>query len=420
MSFDDLRHYTEDFLTASVHRMAQELDPAVPAFLVGHATVSTAMLGSERSLMIGNDYTLLPTALHDPRFDYVALGHVHHHQVLAERPPIVYAGSLHRVDFAEEDETKGFCLIEIDAERPQGQRLLDWRFQPVWARPLLTVDVALSPDDLDPTATVLAALSRHDVADAIVRVDVRLPGALEGQVDPGRIRQALSGAHMVAGVNLHVDTDAQTRTRLERGMAVERLSPMDALGLYLDSRKTDSARRATLLRHAAAIIDDTLGTPGASPDRSNGPPSDAAVRIADANDMDDAFAVRRRVFIDEQGVDPDLEWDGRDADAVHAVAVLDGEIIGTGRLLVAAAGAEAHIGRMAVLPEHRRRGVGGRILEALEDAARQRGAPNALLHAQTYVKDFYADRGYREEGETFQEAGIDHIVMRKQLAPGEE
>ena len=87
---------------------------------------------------------------------------------------------------------------------------------------------------------------------------------------------------------------------------------------------------------------------------------------------------------------------------------------------MADAGAEADIGRMAVLLEHRRHGIGGRILEALEDAARQRGAPNALLHAQNYVKAFYADRGYQEEGETFQEAGIEHVVMRKKLAPGEE
>ena len=127
-----------------------------------------------------------------------------------------------------------------------------------------------------------------------------------------------------------------------------------------------------------------------------------------------AFDIRIRVFVHEQGVPPEEELDRDDDIAIHAIALLRGEPVGTGRLVRMESG-EAKIGRMAVEQAQRRGGIGGRILERLEDAGRQQGMAEAILHAQTYVKSFYASHGYVEEGDVFMEVDIEHIQMRKRL-----
>ena len=130
--------------------------------------------------------------------------------------------------------------------------------------------------------------------------------------------------------------------------------------------------------------------------------------------MEAAKAIRIRVFVHEQGVPMEEEMDEADADAVHALALLGTLPVGTGRLLTLPNG-EAQIGRMAVDVPHRRAGVGGLIMERLEQEARRLGLAEAILHAQTYVKDFYTRHGYAAEGDLFMEAGIEHVLMRKRL-----
>ena len=125
-------------------------------------------------------------------------------------------------------------------------------------------------------------------------------------------------------------------------------------------------------------------------------------------------ALRMAVFIEEQGVPEELETDALDALAYHAVACVDDAIIGTGRLLVLPGG-DALIGRMAVQIDVRRIGVGGHVLQFLEDAAAKLGVPEVIVHAQTYVSEFYSRAGYNTEGDPFDEAGIQHIIMRKSL-----
>ena len=122
-------------------------------------------------------------------------------------------------------------------------------------------------------------------------------------------------------------------------------------------------------------------------------------------------ALRMAVFVEEQGVPEELEIDALDALAYHAVACVDDAIIGTGRLLVLPGG-DALIGRMAVQIDVRRIGIGGHVLQFLEDAAVKLGVPEVIVHAQTYVSAFYSRNGYNPEGKPFNEAGIQHIIMR--------
>jgi predicted GNAT family N-acyltransferase len=130
-------------------------------------------------------------------------------------------------------------------------------------------------------------------------------------------------------------------------------------------------------------------------------------------DFAKALAVRWRVFVEEQGVPPNLEHDDADSTSAHVLAELAGQVVGAGRLVFDAT--EAHIGRVSVLPDYRHRGIASQIVAALEAEAALRGFTEVALHAQTYVQELYDKNGYTVSGPTFVEAGIDHVLMIKRL-----
>ncbi len=410
----EVNEWMQSFLSNEITRMASELDPTVPSILSAHATATTATVGHERSMMMGNDYLLLPSAFQAHPVDYAALGHIHRHQLIADAPPAVYPGSLHRVDFSEENDSKGFCVVEIDPDLPPGRRAASWSFHPVWARPFRTIKMTVHAGEQDVMETIAARLAAADVSDAVVRVEVQAPAELAGDIDRIRIRNMLrqAGAHVVSGVMVQADAPDRARTRLERGMAIESLEPEKALSLYMEKSSVAAERRTVLMQAAREIINSDQMGQGADVDDE----TDVVVRIAEEKDMEAIFALRRVVFIDEQNVDADEEWDGRDEDAVHAVALLKDEVVGTGRLLTDEGEQTCRIGRMAVRQDLRRHGIGDRILGTLEEVAGERGFAQVLLNAQTYVKDFYAQAGYTEGGDVFMEAGIEHVAMTKNLS----
>ena len=121
--------------------------------------------------------------------------------------------------------------------------------------------------------------------------------------------------------------------------------------------------------------------------------------------------IRQVVFVIEQHVDPDLEWDGEDQNALHALAGFSADdIVATGRLQ-----RDGKIGRMAVLAAWRKKGLGAVILNELINAARESGLNDVYLNAQTHAIDFYERHGFVAEGPEFDEAGIPHRLMRRTL-----
>lgn len=136
--------------------------------------------------------------------------------------------------------------------------------------------------------------------------------------------------------------------------------------------------------------------------------------VATAADRAAAYRIRRRVFQDEQGVPTELEFDADDETALHVIAESEGQVVGTGRLVMH--DGDAKIGRMAVLPEWRGRNVGRALLACLVDEATGRHAPRALLHAQVQAIGFYSRAGFAVTGDEFEEAGIPHRRMEKALA----
>lgn len=150
------------------------------------------------------------------------------------------------------------------------------------------------------------------------------------------------------------------------------------------------------------------------------------VRLAGPADMQAVFAVRHVVFVLGQGVPPELERDALDAEADHAVALRDGQVVGTGRLLngrtdeegrlvPGTAGTVGTVGRMAVLEAVRGGGVGRALLDLLVATADVRGQPVVELHAQVHARGFYERAGFLPYGEVYLEAGIEHVGMRRGL-----
>ena len=127
-----------------------------------------------------------------------------------------------------------------------------------------------------------------------------------------------------------------------------------------------------------------------------------------------ALALRERIFCGEQGVSFEADQDGRDPEATHIVAVDDGVVIGTCRLLFR--GQVARLGRLAVERDRRGDGVGAEILREADQIAAEAGAESITLHAQTYAQALYERAGYEPYGPTFVEEGIEHVAMEKHLA----
>lgn len=124
--------------------------------------------------------------------------------------------------------------------------------------------------------------------------------------------------------------------------------------------------------------------------------------------LDNSY-VRGQVFIVEQGIDWEIEFDNLDPECVLFTAYLDDKPIGAARLY------KNKIGRVATLKKYRKQGVATKIMEAIEDYAQEHNIPQLVLHAQLYVKDFYLHLGYNPIGEVFQEADIDHVKMIKEI-----
>ncbi|MEV7086560.1 GNAT family N-acetyltransferase [Streptomyces sp. NPDC093085] len=153
------------------------------------------------------------------------------------------------------------------------------------------------------------------------------------------------------------------------------------------------------------------------------------VRVAEGPaDLAACFAVRRAVFVEEQGVAQELEYDGRDGDALHVLAVRadDGAPLGTARLLYGPGAADrtggdpgtGSLGRLAVASAARGLGIGGALVRAVEGAARERGLNAVDLHAQTHALGFYERLGYAAYGPEFDDAGMAHRAMRRELRTG--
>jgi exonuclease SbcD len=246
LSIKQLDEQVQSIVTANIEAMAKQVDPEVPAVLAAHLSVSGATFGSERSVMIGRDAVVQKSALADPAWDYVALGHVHKHQSLNDggHPPVVYAGSLERIDFGEEGQPKGFCWVEL----ARGETT--WEFVGVDARRFVTIRADVR-DALNPLMALQQEVAAHDLQDAVVRLILHLRADQESLVRDRDVRALLADAYFVGGINREVERDARVRLG---DLAPEEMSDRELLAKYLETKSVDAERMEELLEHAEAIF----------------------------------------------------------------------------------------------------------------------------------------------------------------------
>jgi DNA repair protein SbcD/Mre11 len=236
-----------------LHEEAENLDPRTPAILVGHTHLFGARIGAERLLTMGTDPIYDPRTVDLPNLDYVALGHIHKHQTLSyTQPPIVYSGSIDRVDFGEEHEDKGWVYVEI----PEKGRA-EWHFRKVDARPFLTIDAHVEADALNATEEVVKAiaLNAHTLANAVVKVRIDVAPERLSELQDDAIRDQLRGAYYVLPLERSLRQRPRGRWAASPGV-IQRASPLEALSLYLDHQKVAVERRDVLLRYARALLND--------------------------------------------------------------------------------------------------------------------------------------------------------------------
>ncbi|HZG65907.1 MAG TPA: exonuclease SbcCD subunit D [Herpetosiphonaceae bacterium] len=241
----EMLHRVEDWL----ERAVATLDPEIPTVLTFHGTLAGATYGSERAVMLGHDLILPRSVIAQPGIDYVALGHIHKHQVIGGDPPAVYPGSLERVDFGEEHEIKGFVVVDLQ------KGATTWRFVEVAARPFVTieVDVRQSPD---PHERIRRAIAKQRLADAIVRVLVKCLPQQRVQIDERVIREEIeaSGAVAIAMVALEVERVSRGRFDAVADELQGGLTPRRALELYLRTKEVPPTRQERLLSAADELL----------------------------------------------------------------------------------------------------------------------------------------------------------------------
>ena len=250
LDLDQIKRKMEEALTRIVEAHAKNLDPAIPAVLAAHVWVAGCRTASEKMVTIGQDHALLPGNLANPAFDYVALGHIHKQQVILDSPPVIYAGSPERLDFSEQDDPKGFYVVDISFG-PSGGRNVEYAFHQVDARRFVTIEAEVHQGDLDPTATVVAAVSPRlpEVKDAIVRLHITLPSSAQPQLRDNEIKSVLSEAY-----HFTIARDVEDDVRIRLGnMAAAELTPVEALKAWLDTRKVSAERAKVLLEYGERL-----------------------------------------------------------------------------------------------------------------------------------------------------------------------
>jgi exonuclease SbcD len=251
LSIRELDDKLQTVVAEVIQAMAKQLDPDIPSVLAAHLSVSGASFGSERSVMLGRDAVVLKSVLADPAWDYVALGHIHMHQSLNgdDHPPVVYSGSLERIDFGEEGQPKGFCWVELARGKTRGWTAT-WEFVEVNARPFITVraDVRQAPD---PLLALRQEVDKHDLTDAVVRLILHLQADQETLLRDRDIRALLSDAYFIGGITREVERAVRVRLG---GLAPEEMTDRELLVKYFEAKDTEPGRIDTLLEHAEGVF----------------------------------------------------------------------------------------------------------------------------------------------------------------------
>jgi exonuclease SbcD len=239
----------EDRLTLLVQTWLENADASLPTVLTAHASVQGAVYGGERTVMLGGDLVLPGSLVKDPRLDYVALGHIHKSQNLNEgsHPPVIYPGSIERVDFGEAKDDKFFVIAHVE----KGSTEIEWR-KLEGIRPFIDCFVHLETQESINERLRKALPPAKKMEGAIVRLTIDYPREWETQIDETPLYQQAASAfefHMVKRPQM------DARVRLPEDQSVGSLSPIQLLEIYLNASHTDTKEVPGLLQLGAQVIE---------------------------------------------------------------------------------------------------------------------------------------------------------------------
>ena len=210
-----------------IKEYARMMKPGTPAIFTAHlAAAEASYSGSERSAIIGRDPVFSTQVLAQKEFDYVALGHIHKFQDLNlnNHPPVVYPGSIERINFGEEKDDKGVCLVNIENGKTS------YEFIPLPARKFVTIDVVIG-EEQDPTNTLIGEIEKYDLSESVVRLFYTMPAEREDLLDFKRINSALEGAFLVTAIA----KKSKPIERLQRTEISEDLGMLEAMDKYIQN-----------------------------------------------------------------------------------------------------------------------------------------------------------------------------------------
>ena len=251
LSNENLNKAIEKKLIEDLNTEIENLDSSMPSILASHVSVDLAKTSSEKSMTLGKDYILPTKSLASNKLDYVALGHIHKHQVLNDDPPVVYSGSLERIDFGEEKDSKGFCAISISTGIDKGNRIESYKFVEVKARRFKTISIVIEDTDEYPNDKILSEIEKHEIKDAIVQVIVDVHASRYREISDKIIREKLSTAHFIAAVRKNVISES--KNRLGKKLH-ESVPPMEALEAFLKERDIDEKKIRLLLEKGQTLM----------------------------------------------------------------------------------------------------------------------------------------------------------------------
>jgi exonuclease SbcD len=238
-SATDITDQISQALAKIIVKLADTLDPTLPAILAGHLTVSNGLFsGSERKAIYGQDPVLMPSQLAISPFDYIALGHLHRFQNLNEGGiPIIYSGSIDRIDFGERKEEKGFCIVSINDKKE-----CSFEFITIKTRPFIQIDVILEKET-EQTSQIIIAIKKQNIKDAIVKITYKLPATAIDQVDVKKIQLACSQCmYLVAIIPIR-----DPLTRSYRGVLSSEMDLPTLLTNYFDAKENLKPRAKNLI-----------------------------------------------------------------------------------------------------------------------------------------------------------------------------
>jgi len=229
-------------------------DPQRPIIVTYHGTVAGAVSGFEKQLTLGREIQLPQSVLTPMGVDYVALGHVHKHQCLRQSPPVVYSGSIERIDFGEINEAKGCVLVMFDGKQAS------WEFVPLASRPFIEISVDVQQSGDTPMERIELAISRKTLTDAIVKLEITVAPAQKSLVSERQIRQLFAQAEVAHVARIVIETPEQKENRtVDVTRSDDIPPPMDALEKYLRKKEQSEQELALILELGRTIIESRDG-----------------------------------------------------------------------------------------------------------------------------------------------------------------